>query len=781
MAKGKRAESRCRYLVRDVAGQKGWNVKHPQKGGDFLEEQEIEDFLPECGLDGTKPDFIVCKKSIPIAVVEAKNDIKKIDNAISEAMEYADSINKKGKYEIRIAIGVAGEEDHGYLFKSFFWNNKKWTPLTSKGYELTSFPSVFEVEGALVTNNGTTEVSIPQISDYINTAIELSSILRSAKIEPSLRPKVLGAVITALYWGEIDLDEGKELESINDLVSAAIKSAGHFDENKKEQLIETLKLTVGDYNRLSNKISKIVFLLKKLNIKSILQTDTDFLGLLYESFIRYGYDNNSLGIVFTPRHITKYCAELIDVTAKDKVIDIACGSGGFLVASFDRMIKTSKKLGIPSEVVRESLYGFDTNPTVWSLAALNMFFRGDGKSHIENVSCFEENSKESVKNKFTKALLNPPFSQNEEPEREFISLAMESLQTMGLMAVVVKSSIFADDDNALWRSEFLKKHSVLGMIGLPGELFYPTAVDTTIMIAQAHRPQIKSDKIFMAKIWNDGYKKLKGKRVEVEGSQLSEVLGVFKKFMKNKRGKSELVTIVPASLIMKTGAEFSPEQYLPQPELSEEDHKLFVENITKSILTTSVCIQDIADEVLTNFPINDDRLPVLPYGQSANIEKFFTVSSGKSRGEGNYLAGTCPYISSGDPQNSIVRLINDVDGEVFETGAITVTCFGQAYVQPWRFMARGNGGSAVRVLIPKYQMTYYEMAWFAAQINMQRWRFFYGRMAIQRRLKQLILTAPPKKIKDGENSIAEKINKLSATFSSIMKESWQNHRTSSNS
>lgn len=46
---------------------------------------------------------------------------------------------------------------------------------------MTSFPSVYEVDGALVTNNGTTEVSIPQTSDYINTAIELSSILRSAK------------------------------------------------------------------------------------------------------------------------------------------------------------------------------------------------------------------------------------------------------------------------------------------------------------------------------------------------------------------------------------------------------------------------------------------------------------------------------------------------------------------------------------------------------------------------------------------------------------------------
>lgn len=116
MAKSKRAESRCRYLVRDIAGQKGWDVRHPQKGGDFLEEQEIEDFFPDCGLDGTKPDFIVCKKSLPLVVVEAKNDIKKIDIAISEAMEYANSINKKGKYKIRIVVGVAGEEDHGYLF-----------------------------------------------------------------------------------------------------------------------------------------------------------------------------------------------------------------------------------------------------------------------------------------------------------------------------------------------------------------------------------------------------------------------------------------------------------------------------------------------------------------------------------------------------------------------------------------------------------------------------------------------------------------------------------------
>lgn len=768
MARGKRAEARCRYLVRNVAAQKGWNTKHPQKNGDFLEEQEIEDFFPDCGLFGAKPDFLVCKKEVPVLVVEAKNDIKKIEIALSEAKEYAEAINAGRKYEIKVAVGVAGEEDHGYLFKTVFWDGQKWSPLSSKGYELTSFPSVSEVNGALITNNGTTEVSIPEMAEYIDTAIELSGLLRAAKIEPSLRPKVLGAIITALYWGEINLETGKELSSINRLVSGAISSADHFEEAKKKQLIEALKLTVGDYNRLSGKIGKIVFLLKKLNIKSILQTDTDFLGLLYEAFIRYGYDNNSLGIVFTPRHITKYCAELIDVTAKDKVIDIACGSGGFLVASFDRMIKTARKQGIPKEIVRESIYGFDTNPTVWSLAALNMFFRGDGKSHIENSSCFDGKSKSAVKGQFTKALLNPPFSQEGEPERAFISAAMDALQTMGLLAVVVKSGIFADDDNAAWRNAFLKQHTVIGLISLPGDLFYPTAIDTTIFIAQANRPQQMDDKIFMAKIWNDGFKKLKGKRVETDGSQLEEVAKAFAMFREGETPKSKLATVISANEILADGAEFSPEQYLPQPGFPKEDQIRYREAVTKSILTASVCIEELADEVIPSFP-DYTELKILPYGETKTIDQLFFVQGGKSKGESNYFAGSCPYVSSGDPQNSIIRLVNDVEGEVFSEGGITVTCFGQASIQPWRFMARGNGGSAVRVLIPRYKMNYAELVWFAAQINMQRWRFFYGRMAILKRLKNVKLATPLQQLPEDKTSIAARIKELSNKLNDILK------------
>ena len=771
----KRTEARNRYLLRTIAKQRGWNVSHIAKGGNFLEEQEIEDAFPDIGLKGTKPDFLVCAKGVPLIVVECKNEYGKIDTAISQARDYANQINSSDNpYQVNIIVGSAGEEDHGYIFRTeyllggFRPGENIWVPLEANGYAISSFPSYAECESALLTTNGTAQLSIPKSEDFITAAITISSVLRSAKIEPQLRPKVLGALITALYWGDIDLTEGNELDSINTLVSEAITTTDHFSEEKKGQLITALKLSQADYKMLAPKIGHLVALLNNLNIRSVLQTDTDFLGMLYEAFIRYGYDNNALGIVFTPRHITKYCAELVDVQAGERVLDLACGSGGFLVAAFDRMMRTGKKNNVPTDIIRESLYGFDTNPTVWSLAALNMFFRGDGKSHIENESCFEEGSRKLVRGRFNKVMLNPPFSQADEPERDFISAGIDALEPQGLLAVVVKSGIFADKDNAPWRAEILKNNTLIGMISLPGDLFYPTAIDTTIMVLKAHCPHRPSDSVFMAKVWNDGYEKLKGKRVECAGNQLPEVLSCFNAFRMRKAFESDIATVVDGGLLLKQGAEFSPEQYLAQPSFLSVELSVIRSEVEREMLSTCITYSDLASEVIDSFPSKWNNLPSLPYGQAFAVEELFYVDGGKSQGEKNYQDGACPYISSGDPNNSIVRLVQGVDEEIYSDGGLTVTCFGCARVQPWPFMARGNGGSAVRVLAPKYKMTLNELIWFASQINSQRWRFFYGRMSIKSRLSRLVVKTPDAEIPDSTVPIAEKVSMLKESFEKIL-------------
>ena len=433
----KRAESRARYFIREKALKRGWNVNHPSAGGSFLEENEIVGYFPNIGLGAERPDFLITLHGGPVAVIEAKNEAGKLDVSIKEACDYADQINKHGKYSVRIAIGAAGEEDKGFeVAVRFRTAAGKWRPLESRGAELTAIPSSHEIELALEADDGTTLVTIPDQSEFIDAAIELSGVLRMAKVEAPLRPKVIGALVTALYEGKVQIDPKKSLASVNDLLRKSIDKATDLQKKKRDTLIDALSLSGADFNRLAPFIGRIVTILHRLNVKAVLQTDTDFLGMFYEAFLRYGYDNNALGIVFTPRHITRYCVQLTGIEPTHKVIDIASGTGGFLVAAFDAMNQKSISAA-QRESIRQSLAGFDTNPTIWALASLNMFFRGDGKSHIENSSCFDPANKKAVSKKFDRAYLNPPFSQDGEPESMFIDAAMEALKPGGLLAAVV--------------------------------------------------------------------------------------------------------------------------------------------------------------------------------------------------------------------------------------------------------------------------------------------------------------------------------------------------------
>ncbi len=109
----KRAEARTRYYTREEAGRLGWNVQHPMRGGDFLEEQEIVDYFPDLStaLGRERPDFVTLLDGKLSTVIECKNDWHDTDKAVKEAQDYADIINAANGYNARIAIGVAGTPD----------------------------------------------------------------------------------------------------------------------------------------------------------------------------------------------------------------------------------------------------------------------------------------------------------------------------------------------------------------------------------------------------------------------------------------------------------------------------------------------------------------------------------------------------------------------------------------------------------------------------------------------------------------------------------------------
>ena len=72
-----------------------------------------------------------------------------------------------------------------------------------------------------------------------------------------------------------------------------------------------------------------------------MNSSTDVLGQFYEVFLKYGNGAKEIGIVLTPRHITRFAVDAIGISPNDIVLDPACGTGGFLVAAYDHIRRTA--------------------------------------------------------------------------------------------------------------------------------------------------------------------------------------------------------------------------------------------------------------------------------------------------------------------------------------------------------------------------------------------------------------------------------------------------------
>ena len=736
----KRAEMRARYFTREEAGRLGWNVEHPDQGGHFLEEQEVVDYFPalSSALGRERPDFAaIGGDGKPRLVIECKSDSKRLDTALDEAIDYAETMSAVPGFDVRLAVGVAGSPDRRIYTRTRFRHNGTWKDLESFGFPLTQLPTPFETDIAIHRADGTTDVQLPDEREFFDSAISISNILRLAKIEEARRPVVIGSVILALWQGDLSLQRSTVLNQINANVQSAIDNFTDIRDQQRRQLEEVLSLGA-DAQGLKDHIEGVVHQLERLNIRSIMRSGVDFLGQFYETFLRYGCNTKNMGIVFTPRHITRLCAELVRVELGHTVYDPACGTGGFLVAAFDKMLQQAGTED-GRQNARSSIFGRDTNATVWALAMLNMLFRGDGKSRIEYRSALGGSA---PRDRFQRVLMNPPFSQEGEPEIDFIDHALQSLAPGGIAAIVVKANVMVDPDLSTWRKDLVTKHYVLAVISLPPDLFYPTAASTVILIVRAlARDQGRGT--FLSVVRNDGFEISKKRRIRREGSQLTRLLSLFHNFLDGKNIELEpgFVAVVDRARIAN-GEEICAEQWLPSEPFTRDGYDMHRSSAFQQIALAVANFPDAVDACVRRYE-NQLIQHIDPPPSCHNLSDWFHIANGRSSGLKNYPGGGVPYVSSGDNFNSVVGMVEPPVNEVYKTPHFTITAFGHAALQPWAFCARGNGGSAVRVLRPIGRMSVAEMLWFIGQVNAQRWRFHYGRMATKGRLEKLGVVPPP--------------------------------------
>lgn len=525
-------------------GKNEWGYVYPQgntegfvdvenllkKAGGKPKECDLSDYSLG-GKGKAKPEFIIHMngKDDTIIVIEAKNTISKHESvnknqpnayAVDGVLYYAKFL--KEKFNV-IAIAVSGTSLNKYKTSTFKWN-KGEDNYTEWFQGKNNFLTINNIINILDGNKIKREYNEQEVQEL---ALKLHDNLRILGVTEKEKPLFIASILIALNnqefldiyhnfttpvqlirqvkeYVEIELDKA---DIPNEKIKYLKSSLDQLGKNEKIKSIELRnENSIRWYiEQLENKI------LPMMNYTY--NTTGDALGKFYHEFIKYsGGDGKGLGIVLTPKHITDFMVEVAKISKTDKVLDPACGSGSFLVSAMNKMFEQAQTEEDEEEIKKNNLHGIEINTDLWVLAMTNMIVRGDGKSNINSGSCFDEKTIKKIKEeKINKGLINPPYSQKDYSEIEFIDNMLDMLTVGGIGVAIVPLSSAIGTKFKEEREVIMSKHTLKAVFSMPDDLFYPTAsTNTCVMVWEAHKSHEETnEETFFGFYKDDGFVKKK--------------------------------------------------------------------------------------------------------------------------------------------------------------------------------------------------------------------------------------------------------------------------------
>jgi type I restriction enzyme M protein len=233
-----------------------------------------------------------------------------------------------------------------------------------------------------------------------------------------------------------------------------------------------------------------------LNLKS-----KDILGHVYEYFLgQFALaEGKKGGQYYTPKSIVTLIVEMLQ-PFKGRVYDPAMGSGGFFVQSEEFIAEHGGKV-VNGKTGQISVYGQESNPTTWKLAAMNMAIRGlDFNFGGQPGDTLQNDLHPDLRADYVMA--NPPFNMKEwwsakleqdprwlvgTPPQGNANFAwlqhmLYHLAPTGSMALLLANGSMSSNTNneGEIRKQLIEQDYVECMVALPGQLFTNTQIPACI-------------------------------------------------------------------------------------------------------------------------------------------------------------------------------------------------------------------------------------------------------------------------------------------------------------
>lgn len=317
----------------------------------------------------------------------------------------------------------------------------------------------------------------------------------------------------------------------------------------------------------------------------------DIQGDIYEHLLGELKTAGKNGQFRTPRHIIRMMVELVDPDIGQKICDPACGTGGFLIAAYQHILKkytTPDMLkvdldGTPHNLIgnkivkkehwdllrNETFYGYDFEITMIRIALMNMILHGITQPNIDQKDTLSKQSDQ--KPIYDIVLANPPFAgyvdkgdinddfkiDTTKTELLFVELFHNLLTVGGKAAIVVPDGVLSTLSNAHLKTRklLLDNCDLQAVISIPPGAFLPySGVSTAVLIFVKGG---ETENVWFYEMEKDGYS-LDQKRDYIDGK--GDIPDVVEKFRAG-RPKSSKSLLVAYDEIRKNNFSLSPSRY----------------------------------------------------------------------------------------------------------------------------------------------------------------------------------------------------------------------------
>ena len=428
--------------------------------------------------------------------------------------------------------------------------------------------------------------------------------------------------IGSVIWQD---DNGIEvkLRSISWLIDQALELIENFkiddklvNPKLKGVLPRVSQYQVDNHNlsELINKFSDTSFSKPEFNGEKLDLHSKDILGHVYEYFLgQFALaEGKQGGQYYTPKSIVTLIIEML-APYNGRVYDPAMGAGGFFVSN-DKFIENhagEKHYKASEQKKHISVYGQESNPTTWKLAAMNMAIRGiDFNFGKKNADSFLDDQHPDLRADYVMA--NPPFNIKDwwhaklegdvrwkygtPPQGNanfgWIQHMLHHLNDQGSMGLLLANGSMSSNTNneGEIRKALIENDLVECMVALPGQLFTNTQIPACIWFLTKDKAnglmldKKKSDrrgKTLFIDARNLGYMKDRVLR-DFTQEDIAKIADTFHAWQQDNGYEDEKGFCYSASLedINKHDFVLTPGRYVGAAE-KEEDSEPFAEKMTR--------------------------------------------------------------------------------------------------------------------------------------------------------------------------------------------------------